>query len=250
MKFNVIRLDRTASTNSYAQELLQRSGAREGTIVWTDDQFEGRGQGSNSWCSQAGKNLTFSLILEPLFLPPAKQFILNKTMALAVLKSLRQLIPAGIQTFVKWPNDIYAGESKIAGILIEHNIIGASIKNSVIGIGLNLNQEEYPADIPNPVSLMQISGKEYKPGDVLETVCGNLEAEYSRLRYVEHHVVDNEYNISLMGLGIELDFTGAGFSFRGRIQGVDDSGRLCVLTAEGVTRIYNHGEIRFSQNIH
>jgi len=243
MEFDVIYLERTESTNSYAKQLLKESRAKEGTVILAYEQFSGRGLGDNSWHSQQGMNLTFSLILEPLFLTPVKQFILNKAIAFAVSDSVRKLLPSGINAPIKWPNDIYVGNRKIGGILIEHNLMGASIKNSVIGIGINLNQAEFPASLPNPVSLRQLTGKEYETKLLLGDICENISRVYSGIQKGESAQIEIDYNASLLGFERELEFTSAGSSFKGRIMGVDDLGRLSVMTADGVVRAYNHGEI-------
>ena len=243
MKFTEIVLEHVNSTNSYAKHLLNESKAGEGTIIRAWEQYAGRGQGENSWHSQPGMNLTFSLVLEPFFLLPDKQFSLNKAVALAVSNSVGKELPSGITTSVKWPNDIYAGDRKIAGILIEHCILGSSIKNSVVGIGINLNQQEFPATLPNPVSLKQLTGKDYDAKKILERTCKNLDSEYFSLINREFQAIDNEYNSSLFGYGRDFEFTAGESSFTGRIQGVDDLGRLIVMTADGVIRKFNHGEI-------
>ena len=243
MKTDIIYLDRVDSTNAYAKKLLNGSSAGEGTVVWAGEQYAGRGLGENTWHSQAGLNLTFSLILEPLFLQPDNLFCLNKAVALAVLHTVCHELPGGIQASIKWPNDIYAGNLKLAGILIEHTILGTAIKHTVIGVGINLNQEEFPAGIPNPVSLLQLTGKHYDSRSMLEQSISNLASEYSRLSSAECDKIVSDYDANLFGLGRNLVFTASASSFNGSIQGVDDIGRLCVLTADGGLRKFNHGEI-------
>jgi len=243
MKLKVIYLDRVDSTNRYARQLLNESSVNEGTVIWAGEQYAGRGLGDNSWHSQKEKNLTFSMILKPSFLQPEKLFCLNKAVALAVLNTIHNILPGDIPVTIKWPNDIYAGGRKIAGILIEHTIFGSMIKHSVIGVGINLNQTQFPAGIPNPVSVIQLTGKLCEPKAILEHACSNLEQEYSRLRHPECNEIVSNYDGSLFGFGIEQVFTASGSSFTGRIQGVDDLGRLCILTADGHVRSFNHGDI-------
>ncbi|MEI6888854.1 MAG: biotin--[acetyl-CoA-carboxylase] ligase [Bacteroidales bacterium] len=247
MKPDIVFLESTASTNTSAQQFLNDSRASEGSVIWAAGQFEGRGQGSNSWHSQPGLNLTFSLVLEPLFLPPDRQFSLNKAMALGVLQTVRQALPHDISACIKWPNDIYASGKKISGILIEHSIQGNVIKNSIIGIGINLNQDEFPAWLPKAVSLKQLSGSACDIREMLEKTCANLAGEYARLKNDDFQAVQTEYNSSLCGCGRDLEFTAGSSSFTARIGGVDDFGRLCVLTADGGVRVFSHGEISFSE---
>ncbi len=243
MKFDINYLERVDSTNAHAKKLLNGSSAGEGTVIWAGEQYAGRGLGENTWHSGAGLNLTFSLILEPLFLQPDNLFCLNKAVALAVLQTIRHELNGGIEASVKWPNDIYAGDRKIAGILIEHTILGTAIKHTVIGVGINLNQEEFPAGIPNPVSLLQLTGKRYDPRNILEISISNLAGEYSRLSSSECDEIVSEYDASLFGLGKNFVFNASASTFNGSVQGVDDLGRLNVLTADGVLRKFNHGEI-------
>ncbi|MCX6284492.1 MAG: biotin--[acetyl-CoA-carboxylase] ligase [Bacteroidetes bacterium] len=243
MKSDIIYLERVDSTNAYAKKLLNGSSAGEGTVVWAGEQYAGRGLGENTWYSGAGLNLTFSLILEPLFLQPDNLFCLNKAVAVAVLHTIRHELPGGIQATIKWPNDIYAGNHKLGGILIEHTILGTAIKHTVIGVGINLNQEKFPAGIPNPVSLLQLTGKQYDPRNMLEQTISNLAREYSRLSSAECDEIVSEYDANLLGLGKNLVFTASASSFNGNIQGVDDLGRLCVMTEDGVLRKFSHGEV-------
>ncbi|MEI6883019.1 MAG: biotin--[acetyl-CoA-carboxylase] ligase [Bacteroidota bacterium] len=243
MKVEVIYLERTGSTNTYAQQLLKDSLASEGSVILAAEQTEGRGQGSNAWHSGPGLNLTFSLVLEPRFLQPHQQFALNKSIACAVLQTLRKDLPATVKSCIKWPNDIYASGKKIAGILIEHSIMGSIVKHSVIGIGINLNQTRFPKWVPNPVSLKQLTSKDYDIRDMLQKTCSNIEYQYGRLKRGEFEAIDNDYTASLCGLGKILEFTAGGKVFSGSTKGVDDLGRLCVLTADGELRKFSHGEI-------
>ena len=243
MKFLVTILDRVDSTNAFARRLIGESKAGEGSVIMAREQYAGRGQGGNRWHSQPGMNLTFSLILEPEFLQPDKQFILNKAIALAVMNSVKEELPPGITASVKWPNDIYAGTRKIAGILIEHTIMGNSLKHSIIGIGINLNQEKFPSDLPNPVSLKQITGFEYDSEKFLEKTCESIDREYNRLIKNVFTSINDNYNSSLFGCGSELEFTAGPSSFTGRIISVDDLGRLLVMTQNGKMRSFNHGKI-------
>jgi len=243
MKIDIIYLDKVDSTNTYAKKLLNELKAGEGTVVWAREQYAGCGLGENTWHSRAGMNLTFSLILEPLFIQPDNLFCLNKAVALAVFNTIRTELSGDIQASIKWPNDIYAGDRKIAGILIEHTILGTSIKHSVIGVGINLNQVDFPADLPNPASLKQITGLNHDSEKFLENVCRSIDKEYSRLNRGEFKSINDDYNSSLFGCGCDLEFIAGSCSFTGRIKGVDDLGRLLVMTQDEKIGIFNHGEI-------
>jgi BirA family biotin operon repressor/biotin-[acetyl-CoA-carboxylase] ligase len=243
MKFDILELEQLGSTNAYARGLLQNSDAGEGTLVWAREQYAGRGQGDNQWFSERGSSLTFSVILRPSFLLPGLQFMLNKVVTIAVLKTIRNFTAREQNACIKWPNDIYAGNGKLAGILIEHNIVSDHIQGSIVGVGINLNQEKFPAALPNPVSLKQITGNDFDARDVLELYCGNLDLDYARLEMNGYDGIDSEYDACLFGFREKMNFTSGGLTFTGEIKGVDEYGRLCVKDPDGRIRAFNHGEI-------
>src|SRR5680860_150521 len=154
---NIIVLKDVESTNNYANQLIL-SNAEEGTVVLAQFQKKGRGQQGNQWESQSGKNLLASIILYPKFLKAGNQFLISKMVSLGLVEYLRHEVR---DVSIKWPNDIYIGNKKIAGILIENAIKGRNLFSTVIGVGLNLNQKNFLSDAPNPVSLYQLTGKEY-----------------------------------------------------------------------------------------
>ena len=145
-----IRLDETESTNSYLKKVVKEERPEEGTLVIADFQTGGRGQMGNSWFSSKGDNLLFSLLVYPAQVKANEQFIISRIASLAIKNTLDLFID---DIRIKWPNDIYWQDKKIAGILIENDLQGDVIDNSVIGIGLNINQEKFPAELPNLVSL-------------------------------------------------------------------------------------------------
>lgn len=161
----IIRLEETESTNSYLKQLLKERRLEDGTIVLSDYQSRGRGQVGNTWVSNQGENLLFSLVIYPPSLKAGEQFIISRVVALAVKNTLSHYVDG---VAIKWPNDIYVQEQKIAGILIENDIRGVYVDNTVIGIGLNVNQTEFPEGLPNPVSLRQITGMVYDRDDLLD----------------------------------------------------------------------------------
>lgn len=150
----IIRLEETTSTNNYLRGLVGKESLPEGSIVVTEYQTAGRGQVGNTWESEPGKNLMFSIILYPDFLPANRQFLISQIAALSVKETLDAYVD-GIT--VKWPNDIYWRDKKICGMLIENDLTGHSLYCSVIGIGININQREFLSDALNPVSLVQIT---------------------------------------------------------------------------------------------
>jgi len=145
---NIITVESVASTNSYLKELAHSRTLDEGTVIVTRNQTAGKGQQGNAWESEAGKNITCSILLYPSFLPVQHFFLLSEVISLGVKETL-DAYTDGIT--IKWPNDIYYCERKIAGILIENEITGSNISMSVAGIGVNVNQEQFLSDAPNPV---------------------------------------------------------------------------------------------------
>ncbi len=153
----MIWLDETTSTNT---ALASMPDARHGTVVITDCQTAGRGQRGNSWEASPGLNVTMSMLLEPRSITAAGQFAVSEIVALGVANILSLLARPADRITVKWPNDIYAGDRKIAGILIENTLAGNRIMKSIAGIGVNINQPRFESDAPNPVSLLQLTGIE------------------------------------------------------------------------------------------
>lgn len=169
----VIWLDSLQSTNTY-----MRAHADEyvhGDVLVVREQTAGRGQRGNSWEAEPGRNLTFSMMLCPRAIRPADAFLLSMLTALSIADSVSSAI--GAEARVKWPNDIYVGDRKIAGILIENSFSGALYERAVLGIGLNVNQTRFVSDAPNPVSMAQIAGREFDLDDVLGAVTDTIAAD-------------------------------------------------------------------------
>ncbi len=169
-----ILLHETASTNTY----LKRMAALlpSGTVVYTHRQTAGRGQKGNSWEAEPGKNLTFSMLLKQPGVAAARQFCLSEAVSLAIVDAVEpRLAPSGGEVTVKWPNDIYWCDRKLCGILLELSLKGSGIDYMVAGVGLNVNQERFVSDAPNPVSLKQITGCDTDLDALLRDVCGRIE---------------------------------------------------------------------------
>ena len=166
-----IKVSQTASTNTYLSRLAATLPG--GTVIYTPSQTAGRGQKGNSWESEDGKNLTFSLLLKR---PPVKardQFYLSEAAALAVVEALTA--EAGDGFTVKWPNDVYWQDKKVCGMLLENSLDGTDIATCIVGIGINVNQERFLSDAPNPVSLINITGREHDLMALLKRVCSRIE---------------------------------------------------------------------------
>lgn len=171
-------LDEIDSTNSFVARNI--STLHSGSIVAARRQSAGRGQRGNSWESEPFANLTFSMLWLPDNFPANKQFHLSEAVAVAITESIEKV--CGISSKIKWPNDIYFNDLKLAGILIEHALMGHNILHTIIGVGLNVNQRKFFSDAPNPVSLAQIADKDFDLDSLLSNVCTNIECRLSALR--------------------------------------------------------------------
>jgi BirA family biotin operon repressor/biotin-[acetyl-CoA-carboxylase] ligase len=232
------------STNTHASGLIQSDSVSEGTIIYSDYQSAGRGQKGNRWVSEEGKNLLFSIVLYPLMVQPVDQFIISIFVSLGICDFLKTVVP---DCKIKWPNDIYAGDDKIAGILIENSIISNTIVNSIAGIGLNINQEEFPEEIPNPVSLKLITGKEHDPNFCLKQIAGFLDFRYKQVISGNWDLLRNEYITSLYMLNRWHRFKSGTGLFDGRIVSVTDSGCLRIEEPTGNFREFSFKEIEFGR---
>ena len=157
------------STNNHAANLLAKSTPMEGTVIFTTHQVAGKGQYGSSWESEAGKNITLSVILHPSFLAVHHQFMLNKAIALGIFDMICQYINPS-RVYLKWPNDLYIDNKKVGGILIQNSLKGSQINNSIIGIGLNINQTVFKGNAPNPTSFTLITGQSYS----IDELCAYL----------------------------------------------------------------------------
>ena len=243
MNENYHHISETSSTNQLMKELLRTSQLPEGYVVHTDFQTNGKGQGSNAWESAKGKNLLFSLLLRPQHIAIETQFIISQIVSLGIIDVLRGLHPEianGLS--IKWPNDIYWQDKKLGGILIENTIQGRVINASVVGIGLNINQEKFESGAPNPVSLKQIAGKEYHPKDILEAVVEHILSYYLELNT---ETIRNQYMDSLYRKTGFHPYQAAGKSFSARIVDVAPDGRLMLEDTYGEVTGYYFKEIEF-----
>ncbi|WP_419032733.1 biotin--[acetyl-CoA-carboxylase] ligase [Dysgonomonas gadei] len=235
-------VDEIDSTNNYMKSLLLKQKVKEGTIVSADFQTGGRGQRGNGWMSENGKNLLFSIVLYPDAVKANEQFLISQVVSLAVADFLRKYTD-GIT--IKWPNDIYWREKKICGILIENAIEGDQIKESVCGIGINLNQESFDSSLPNPVSLKQITGEYYKQSIMLGEVREFLFSYYEQLRRGEIQIIVENYRDSLFrktGYHLFNDNTN---DFIARIKNVAPDGTLILETESGDERRFAFKEVRY-----
>jgi len=240
---NLVTLKEVGSTNNYLKELLSNSKpVADGTVIMAESQYAGRGQQTNRWHSEAGLNLTFSILLKPSFLPLQQQFDLTRTISLGVVSALGQAMNGNVQ--VKWPNDIYHGDKKLGGILIENLVQGSQIKHSIIGIGLNINQVDFPAEVPNPTSVKQILHRDYDLHILLSQICSCIEAWYLKLKAGRLDEIRETYLGKLYWFNQERDFMADGVPFKGKIIAVRNDGFLVLSTKSG-EKEFNLKQIQF-----
>lgn len=239
---NVIITAETDSTNNYAIRLIAGGQAVDQTVVLAYYQHAGKGQQGNKWESAPGMNLLLSIIVYPDFLSPGKQFCLSKVISLALADWLRR--ETG-RISIKWPNDIYAGNKKIAGILIETAIQGNFLQWAVIGAGLNLNQVVFSPELPNPAGLKQLTGKEYDIDAAGLQIRNCFTKWYDRLRHGQQDEIDRAYLQSLFRFNEWTMFSKAGSLFEARIAGVGDFGQLVLEDRSGRLTENYFREIKF-----
>jgi BirA family biotin operon repressor/biotin-[acetyl-CoA-carboxylase] ligase len=239
---NIIFIKNLPSTNTYAADILKEKKVQEGTIIQTNFQMAGRGQMGNRWESKDGKNLLISIILFPEKINPADQFIISMAVSLGICDFLRNYIPV---CSIKWPNDIYVGNDKIAGILIENSIMGEQIENSIVGIGLNINQDVFISDAPNPVSLKMITGSGLNLTECLIQLASDLDKRYKQLLSEQFDIIRSEYVSKLYLLNEWSSFLGPDGLFEGRILTVRDNGRLVIEKRDRKVCEFSFKEIEF-----
>ena len=253
MEWNIIHIAETDSTNRW----LKERAAGEDCIVVADYQTAGRGQGDNRWESERGKNLLFSLLIHPLHVPANRQFRISMAVSLAIVEALSRHIG---DVSIKWPNDIYWRNGKIAGILIEHTLQGAMIRDSIIGVGLNVNQRQFWSDAPNPVSIWQICEQETDREQLLKDIL----LHFCRLMALDKtsdasghcddvpdasgdswQLLKARYLSMLYRRRDFHPYTDKGGVFMAELVGVEDDGHLLLRDDNGCERCYAFKEVQF-----
>ena len=243
------RSDSIGSTNTYLRELKGGDPAFEYEVAVASFQTAGRGQKGNSWESEAGKNLLFSILAHPRNIDVREQFYISQAIALAVSDSVMDAIGpeyAG-DVSVKWSNDVYWKDFKMAGILIENTLQGSSILDTVAGVGLDVNQEVFVSDAPNPISLKNITGREFDIelllNDITSRFIGYMELPPEKRPDVDRLYRDRLYRRE--GLHRFRDEKG---EFRASIEGIRPDGCLMLLTDGGEHRVYEFKQVQFILN--
>lgn len=232
--------EETTSTNDTAREADYPSGA----VVMAERQSAGRGQRGNRWESPEGVNLTFSVVLHPDFLEADRQFHISRVVALALADMLETF---GLDARIKWPNDIYVGDRKIVGILIENDLMGTVISRSIAGIGINVNQLRFDPSLPNPTSLRTETGVQADRAEVFVRFYRALARRYDMLAEGEFARLEADYLARLYRFGERHRYRNeTGETFLGTIVGVAPAGELNVLHENDSTvRSYLFKEIEY-----
>jgi len=218
----------------------------EGTVIMADNQFAGRGQVESIWHAEPGKNLTFSILLRPFFLPVTVQFSLNMAISVAIQRALKAFTGEGLT--IKWPNDIYFGDKKLGGILIENIISGSRIKACIVGIGINVNQQTFEPGLEGRAgSIFQILHQRVDLISLLAQICSHIEVGYLKLKAGNYKTLRDEYLNFLYKFDIIGLYRQNGDLFEGKIIDVSDTGVLTLETGNGIMT-YNFKEIEFVQN--
>lgn len=238
----VIHISETNSTNNYLQSLCSQQKVEELSVVVADFQTSGRGQRGNSWESAPNKNLLFSTIFFPEFLEARRQFLISQIISLAIKEEL-DTYTADIS--IKWPNDIYWKEKKICGMLIENDLMGRNISQSIAGIGININQEIFHSSAPNPVSLRQVTGKEYDLFEILKNVMLRIQSYYSLLKKDDTASIACQYEKSLFRKEGMHRYKDANGEFLARIVCVESEGRLILEDEVLIKRGYMFKEVEY-----
>ena len=227
--------DSLESTNQYC-ELLDLATVEEFTVISTREQTAGIGQRGNCWNAEPGKNVTFSLVLKPVFLPMEDQYMLTKAVSLGIADWLSEILPKGQRVHIKWPNDIYVGDKKICGVLISNRVKGSCMAASIVGVGLNVNQTVFPDWVPNPTSVLLVTGREFALEEVLTGVVEAIAKRYGQLQRAttgSWEEMDRDYLSYLLNLGKECAYLYHDKKIRAVITGVNRFGHLELVTTEG-----------------
>lgn len=237
--FEVMEYEEVGSTNTLAEE-LPVSTLKDKQVILTYRQVQGRGQSTNRWESAPGKNISMTVIFRPERLEAGKQFSVSMVIALGCLDFLSHYAD---HVTVKWPNDIYVGDRKISGILIEHRIAGTYVQSSLCGIGVNINQKEFLSDAPNPVSLLQIIGRELPLEQALEELLRCIGRRYGQIH--QYTILEKDFLCHMYRASGEYEWEDSEGIFRASIAGVDEYGQLVLKDTEGHERIYAFKEVKY-----
>ncbi len=238
----LIKLKEVDSTNEYASNM---KNIEHGTVITAEKQTKGRGQRGNKWSSRSGENITASFYIEPDFLSVEEQFYLSMIIALSVRETIVHYIDECENIKVKWANDIYYKDKKIAGILIENSLKGHSISSSIVGIGINVNQTIFDEKLPNPVSIKQIKGENISVENCISILCKKIEQKYNMLKEGKKKEIKNDYMKNLYRRKGIHSYIYKGHSLKAEIFDVLESGHLILRTEDNNLHKFDFSQIKY-----
>ena len=247
-KVQIITLKEVDSTNNYLRNLPKEDIKNEIVVAVAKSQTAGRGQRGNSWESEPGKNLTFSILLHPTFLEARQQFILSQAIALSIKEVLYDYVRSP-HPRIKWPNDIYWNKKKLGGILIENDLMGKQLERCIIGVGINLNQEQFYSDAPNPVSVWQITGHSTEALTILRKIMQRFVGYYELIKDGNTLDLVDMYHKSLFRrVGYHKFRKPGGEEFEARIRRVEPDGHLVLEDIQGQMHTFGFKEVEYVLN--
>jgi len=233
---SVIRLESVDSTNNYTANRARGNDLRHGTVILAVEQTAGKGQMGAVWQSNAGENCTFSVFLDNVNMSVERQFLLTKIVCLSLIDTLRNY---GLNPAIKWPNDIYVGDRKIAGVLIENIVQGKTIVRSIVGVGLNVNQRDF-----GRLSATSLRLEKKTSFSIDEVLFAFIAAFNKRLIHLNDPLLDAEYHGLMYWLNETRTFSGNNEVFEGKIKGINEKGEL-LIERSGEIQSFHLKSIRF-----
>ncbi|MCQ2975474.1 MAG: biotin--[acetyl-CoA-carboxylase] ligase [Bacteroidales bacterium] len=240
----IIRHKIIDSTNDEAQRIISLNKNQEPKdfIIRADFQTKGRGQRGNTWNSLNSENLMFSYVFYPQNLAVLNQFLISQVVSFSIVEYLKSKNINNVS--IKWPNDIYIGMHKICGILIENTVLGKNIKSCTIGIGLNVNQTIFPENLPNPISMANISKIKYNLDTEFSQIIEILQKNIQTLTVENQKEIKQNYLNNLLGLNKTLIYKSKEGIFKGNIIDVNENGYISIKNIDtNITKIYDFNEI-------
>ena len=239
--FNIIKLDAISSTNDWLKEKYDKNSCVDGDLIWVNEQTMGRGQNSNKWLSEAGKNLTFSFFKVLKSLKVNDQFIINCSVSTAIINALKKIHVPNLS--LKWPNDILSDDKKICGILIENYIKGDAIVGSIIGIGLNINQTDFN-NIKSASSLLNQTGKEFDLEFVLNLLLNSFMESFKFCKSESKEYLIRKYEKLLFAKNRLSKFEVNDQTFNATIIGIDLDGKLVLQNEKKEILVFSNSAIK------
>ena len=241
---NHLHFDEINSTNLYANDLLSKTSPMDGTVITAGFQTDGKGQFGRIWASGKDENILLSIILYPDFLQIQQQFYLSRAISLGICDYLEDKNIENVA--IKWPNDIYCGKNKISGILISNHLFSQNLKNSVVGIGLNLNQSQFPDTLPNAISLFLLKDATYDVKTETKMLLSFIEARYNHhLKTKKFDQLETDYHNKMYGINQSVSWKAKdGHEWQtASMKGTDSAGRIVLTDHSGFSRYFLLGEI-------